>query len=107
MVIACVALASLCRVRKYQLSFLARSNASMPHSSLSLQHVHGSAMATQITTLDVVRADKFVHEMTGSPMSDIQVPVIGYLAAGRVHPNQIHVCPFLCVEEHDYITRPE
>ena len=34
----------------------------------------------EITTLDVVRADKFVHEMTGSPMSDVSVPVIGTLA---------------------------
>ena len=32
---------------------------------------------TEITTLDVVRADKFVHEMTGAPMADVSVPVIG------------------------------
>ena len=31
----------------------------------------------EITTLDVVRADKFVHEMTGAPMTDVSVPVIG------------------------------
>ena len=33
----------------------------------------------EITTLDVVRADKFVHEMSGAPMSDVKVPVIGPL----------------------------
>lgn len=35
------------------------------------------ALGAEITTLDVVRADKFVHEMTGAPMSDVKVPVIG------------------------------
>ena len=35
----------------------------------------------EVTTLDVVRADKFVHEMTGLAMDDIGVPVIGSLAA--------------------------
>ena len=41
------------------------------------------ANRAQITTLDVVRADKFVHEMTGAPMSDVSVPVIGSSAVVR------------------------
>ncbi|CAK9022845.1 unnamed protein product [Durusdinium trenchii] len=39
-----------------------------------------------ITTLDVVRADKFVHEMTGAPMSDVSVPVIGGHAGTTILP---------------------
>jgi len=39
-----------------------------------------------ITTLDVVRADKFVHEMTGAPMADVSVPVIGGHAGTTILP---------------------
>mmetsp|Transcript_136841 Transcript_136841/g.324230 ORF Transcript_136841/g.324230 Transcript_136841/m.324230 type:complete len:337 (-) Transcript_136841:54-1064(-) len=39
-----------------------------------------------VTTLDVVRADKFVHEMTGLPMDDIGVPVIGGHAGTTILP---------------------
>merc|ERR1719433_381577 len=30
-----------------------------------------------VTSLDVVRANKFVHEITGAPLEDISVPVVG------------------------------
>merc|ERR1719420_1142056 len=30
-----------------------------------------------ITTLDIVRAEKFVHEVTGKSLGDISIPVIG------------------------------
>ena len=53
-----------------KLFFLKRSLAKTRLPSLAVN-------ATEITTLDVVRADKFVHEMTGAPMSDVSVPVIG------------------------------
>eukprot|EP00931_Biecheleriopsis_adriatica_P054629 TRINITY_DN3215_c0_g1_i1.p1 TRINITY_DN3215_c0_g1~~TRINITY_DN3215_c0_g1_i1.p1 ORF type:complete len:356 (-),score=94.67 TRINITY_DN3215_c0_g1_i1:100-1014(-) len=39
-----------------------------------------------ITTLDVVRADKFVHEITGAAMEDINVPVIGGHAGTTILP---------------------
>jgi len=39
-----------------------------------------------VTTLDVVRADKFVHEMTGLAMDDIGVPVIGGHAGTTILP---------------------
>ncbi|CAE7574529.1 unnamed protein product [Symbiodinium natans] len=39
-----------------------------------------------VTTLDVVRADKFVHEMTGLPMDNIGVPVIGGHAGTTILP---------------------
>jgi len=39
-----------------------------------------------VTTLDVVRADKFVHEMTGAAMEDIDVPVIGGHAGSTILP---------------------
>ena len=29
-----------------------------------------------MTTLDCVRAEKFVHEITGAPVGDISIPVI-------------------------------
>jgi len=39
-----------------------------------------------ITTLDCVRADKFVHEITGAPMTDINIPVIGGHAGTTILP---------------------
>jgi len=39
-----------------------------------------------ITTLDVVRANKFVHEITGVKTSDIHVPVIGGHAGPSILP---------------------
>lgn len=39
-----------------------------------------------VTTLDVVRANKFVHEVTGAPMADINVPVIGGHAGATILP---------------------
>lgn len=39
-----------------------------------------------VTTLDVVRANKFVHEVTGAPMTDINVPVIGGHAGATILP---------------------
>jgi len=37
-----------------------------------------------ITTLDVVRANKFVHEITGAPVESIEVPVIGGHAGSTI-----------------------
>lgn len=39
-----------------------------------------------VTTLDVVRANKFVHEITGAPMSSINVTVIGGHAGASILP---------------------
>merc|ERR1711988_503997 len=39
-----------------------------------------------ITILDVVRANKFVHEMTGAPAESIEVPVIGGHAGETILP---------------------
>mmetsp|Transcript_23372 Transcript_23372/g.42981 ORF Transcript_23372/g.42981 Transcript_23372/m.42981 type:complete len:330 (-) Transcript_23372:183-1172(-) len=39
-----------------------------------------------ITTLDVVRAEKFVHEVTGAPLSEISIPVIGGHAGTTILP---------------------
>ncbi|CAE8646949.1 unnamed protein product [Polarella glacialis] len=39
-----------------------------------------------ITTLDIVRANKFVHELTGAAMDDISVPVIGGHAGTTILP---------------------
>lgn len=39
-----------------------------------------------ITTLDVVRANKFVHEATGLPIDDIEIPVIGGHAGTTILP---------------------
>jgi len=39
-----------------------------------------------VTTLDVVRADKFVHEITGAAMGDIDVPVVGGHAGTTILP---------------------
>merc|ERR1719291_1612668 len=30
-----------------------------------------------VTSLDIVRANKFVHELTGAPVEEIDVPVVG------------------------------
>jgi malate dehydrogenase len=39
-----------------------------------------------VTTLDVVRADKFVHEITGQPIDEVDVPVIGGHAGTTILP---------------------
>merc|ERR1712151_1170369 len=39
-----------------------------------------------ITTLDVVRANKFVHEITGANVEDVNVPVIGGHAGATIMP---------------------
>jgi len=39
-----------------------------------------------ITTLDVLRANKFVHEITGAPIDDVEVPVIGGHAGTTIMP---------------------
>jgi len=39
-----------------------------------------------VTTLDVVRANKFVHEATGAPMSSISIPVVGGHAGATILP---------------------
>mmetsp|Transcript_3308 Transcript_3308/g.6692 ORF Transcript_3308/g.6692 Transcript_3308/m.6692 type:complete len:331 (+) Transcript_3308:17-1009(+) len=39
-----------------------------------------------VTTLDGVRANKFVHEVTGAPLSSIDVPVIGGHAGATILP---------------------
>jgi len=39
-----------------------------------------------ITTLDVLRANKFVHEMTGGPVEEIEIPVIGGHAGTTILP---------------------
>lgn len=39
-----------------------------------------------VTSLDCVRAEKFVHEMTNAPMSDISIPVIGGHAGTTILP---------------------
>mmetsp|Transcript_46391 Transcript_46391/g.93627 ORF Transcript_46391/g.93627 Transcript_46391/m.93627 type:complete len:331 (-) Transcript_46391:177-1169(-) len=39
-----------------------------------------------VTTLDGVRANKFVHEITGAPLSEINVPVVGGHAGSTILP---------------------
>merc|ERR1719188_2826096 len=39
-----------------------------------------------VTTLDVLRACKFVHEITGTPINDINVPVVGGHAGATIVP---------------------
>jgi len=39
-----------------------------------------------VTTLDVVRANKFVHEVTGAPIETIAVPVVGGHAGATILP---------------------
>jgi malate dehydrogenase len=39
-----------------------------------------------ITTLDCVRANKFVHEATGMPIDDIEIPIIGGHAGTTILP---------------------
>merc|ERR1719230_52699 len=39
-----------------------------------------------ITTLDCVRAEKFVHEVTGQPLSGISIPVVGGHAGTTILP---------------------
>jgi len=39
-----------------------------------------------VTTLDCVRAEKFVHEITGAPLSEINIPVIGGHAGTTILP---------------------
>merc|ERR1712151_1300932 len=39
-----------------------------------------------VTTLDCVRAEKFVHEITGGPLNKISIPVIGGHAGTTILP---------------------
>lgn len=39
-----------------------------------------------VTTLDAVRANKFVSEVTGKPVSDVQIPVVGGHAGKSILP---------------------
>jgi len=39
-----------------------------------------------VTSLDIVRANKFVHELTGAPVASIDVPVIGGHAGATILP---------------------
>eukprot|EP00812_Abedinium_dasypus_P000471 NODE_1055_length_1255_cov_487.025000.p2 GENE.NODE_1055_length_1255_cov_487.025000~~NODE_1055_length_1255_cov_487.025000.p2 ORF type:complete len:329 (-),score=113.30 NODE_1055_length_1255_cov_487.025000:185-1171(-) len=39
-----------------------------------------------VTTLDCVRAEKFVHELTGAPFSEIDIPIIGGHAGTTILP---------------------
>jgi malate dehydrogenase len=39
-----------------------------------------------VTTLDVVRANKFVHEITGEPIENIDIPVVGGHAGASILP---------------------
>merc|ERR1711920_624864 len=39
-----------------------------------------------VTTLDVLRASKFVHEITGTPINEIDVPVVGGHAGDTIVP---------------------
>merc|ERR1719386_562148 len=39
-----------------------------------------------VTTLDCVRAEKFVHEITGAPLSEIGIPVVGGHAGTTILP---------------------
>merc|ERR1712151_1365102 len=39
-----------------------------------------------VTSLDIVRANKFVHELTGAPVEEIDVPVVGGHAGTTILP---------------------
>merc|ERR1712110_181218 len=39
-----------------------------------------------VTSLDIVRANKFVHELTGAPVESIDVPVVGGHAGTTILP---------------------
>merc|ERR1719449_343998 len=39
-----------------------------------------------VTTLDCVRANKFVHEITGKPLEEVNIPVIGGHAGTTILP---------------------
>jgi len=39
-----------------------------------------------VTTLDVLRANKFVHEITGSPVQEVEIPIIGGHAGPTILP---------------------
>eukprot|EP00933_Yihiella_yeosuensis_P038692 TRINITY_DN3261_c0_g1_i1.p1 TRINITY_DN3261_c0_g1~~TRINITY_DN3261_c0_g1_i1.p1 ORF type:complete len:330 (-),score=90.92 TRINITY_DN3261_c0_g1_i1:159-1148(-) len=45
-----------------------------------------SGKVVGVTTLDVVRADKFVHEITGAAVDEINIPVIGGHAGTTILP---------------------
>jgi len=47
---------------------------------------HDPCKIVGVTTLDCVRAEKFVHEMTGAPVGDISIPVIGGHAGTTILP---------------------
>lgn len=39
-----------------------------------------------VTTLDILRANKFVHEITGAPVEEIEIPIIGGHAGSTILP---------------------
>merc|ERR1711981_224766 len=43
-------------------------------------------MGCGVTSLDIVRANKFVHELTGVPVEEIDVPVVGGHAGATILP---------------------
>ena len=47
---------------------------------------HDPCKIVGVTTLDCVRAEKFVHEITGAPVGDISIPVIGGHAGTTILP---------------------
>merc|ERR1712125_90343 len=54
-----------------------------------------------VTSLDIVRANKFVHEITGAPIESIDVPVVGGHAGATILPlfSQVDACNSLTAEQ--------
>jgi malate dehydrogenase len=54
-----------------------------------------------VTSLDIVRANKFVHELTGVPVEDIDVPVVGGHAGATILPlfSQVAAAKSLTAEQ--------
>merc|ERR1711972_426506 len=58
-------------------------------------------MGCGVTSLDIVRANKFVHELTGVPVDKIDVPVIGGHAGTTILPlfSQVPAAASLSAEQ--------
>merc|ERR1712066_268125 len=54
-----------------------------------------------VTSLDIVRANKFVHEVTGVPLETIDVPVVGGHAGATILPlfSQVPAAQTLSAEQ--------
>merc|ERR1712151_1472260 len=54
-----------------------------------------------VTSLDIVRANKFVHELTGVPVEEIDVPVVGGHAGTTILPlfSQVPAAKSLSAEQ--------